>query len=160
RHQRDPAQHPRRTSARNAEGTGAPLRCQPGCWTRPNPPTTVKSINYSDEDHPMQRTLFEDSHHDFRKTCREFFERACVPHVDEWERAGRVSREAWAEAGKQGLLAWEAPEEYGGLGIVDFRFNAVLIEEFWATGSVGIGLGLQNEILLPYLLTLTTEEQR
>jgi alkylation response protein AidB-like acyl-CoA dehydrogenase len=108
----------------------------------------------------MQRTIFSDSHHEFRATCREFFERECVPYVDEWERAGRVSREAWVAAGKHGLLAWEAPEEYGGLGIVDFRYNAVLIEEFWATGAVGIGLGLQNEILLPYLLELTTEEQR
>lgn len=108
----------------------------------------------------MQRTIFEDSHHDFRKSCRAFFERECVPHIDEWERAGRVSREAWAEAGKQGLLGWEAPEAYGGLGIVDFRYNAVLIEEFWATGSVGIGLGIQNEILLPYLLELTSAEQK
>ncbi|GAA0615390.1 acyl-CoA dehydrogenase family protein [Sporichthya brevicatena] len=108
----------------------------------------------------MQRGIFDPSHDDFRATCREFFERDCVPYVDEWERAGQVSREAWRAAGKQGLLAWEAPEEYGGLGLVDFRFNAVLIEEFWATGTVGIGLGLQNEILLPYLLDLTTPEQK
>jgi alkylation response protein AidB-like acyl-CoA dehydrogenase len=108
----------------------------------------------------MRRTIFDGEHDEFRRTARTFFEKECVPHVAEWEAAGRVSREAWRKAGEQGLLGWEAPEEYGGAGVRDFRFNAVLTEEYWASGSVGIGLGVQNDIMAPYLIDLATDEQR
>jgi alkylation response protein AidB-like acyl-CoA dehydrogenase len=108
----------------------------------------------------MRRMIFAEEHELFRRTCRTYFEKECVPFVDEWEAAGHVSREAWLKAGEQGLLGWEVPEEFGGSGVSDFRFNTVLTEEYWATGSVGIGLGLQNDIMAPYLITLTTPEQR
>ncbi|MEV5712880.1 acyl-CoA dehydrogenase family protein [Amycolatopsis mediterranei] len=108
----------------------------------------------------MRRTIFAEEHELFRRTCRTYFEKECVPFVEEWEAAGHVSREAWLKAGEQGLLGWEVPEEFGGSGVRDFRFNAVLTEEYWASGSVGIGLGLQNDIMAPYLIELTTPEQR
>ncbi|OXM64101.1 acyl-CoA dehydrogenase family protein [Amycolatopsis vastitatis] len=108
----------------------------------------------------MRRMIFAEEHELFRRTCRTYFEKECVPFVDEWEAAGHVSREAWLKAGEQGLLGWEVPEEFGGSGVSDFRFNAVLTEEYWASGSVGIGLGLQNDIMAPYLIELTTPEQR
>jgi alkylation response protein AidB-like acyl-CoA dehydrogenase len=52
------------------------------------------------------------------------------------------------------------PEEYGGAGIKDFRLNAIVNEEFWLTGAVGIGLGVQNDILAGYFAELTTDEQK
>jgi long-chain-acyl-CoA dehydrogenase len=52
------------------------------------------------------------------------------------------------------------PEEYGGMGIRDFRFNAIVSEELFNTGAVGIGLGVQNDIMPSYLVDLTTEEQK
>jgi alkylation response protein AidB-like acyl-CoA dehydrogenase len=108
----------------------------------------------------MRRTIFTEEHELFRRSARTYFEKECVPFVEEWEAAGRVSRQAWLKAGEQGLLGWEVPEEYGGSGVSDFRFNAILTEEYWASGSVGIGLSLQNDIMAPYLITLTTPEQR
>jgi long-chain-acyl-CoA dehydrogenase len=108
----------------------------------------------------MRRTIFTDEHDQFRATARAFFERECAPHTEEWERQGKVSREAWRKAGQAGLLGWEAPEEYGGLGIKDYRFNAIVSDEMFGTGSVGIGLGVQNDILASYLVGLTTEEQK
>ncbi|WP_410612360.1 acyl-CoA dehydrogenase family protein [Amycolatopsis sp. lyj-109] len=108
----------------------------------------------------MRRTIFTEDHELFRRSARTYFEKECVPFVDEWEAAGKVSREAWLKAGEQGLLGWEVPEEYGGSGVADFRFNAIVTEEYWASGAVGIGLGLQNDIMAPYLITLTTPEQR
>src|ERR1700746_2942214 len=63
-------------------------------------------------------------------------------------------------AGELGLLGWEAPEEYGGAGIRDFRYNAIMTEEFIATGSVGFGYALHNDVMAPYLLDLTTDEQK
>lgn len=108
----------------------------------------------------MQRTIFEPEHDEFRATARSFFETFCVPHAEEWEQRGYVDRDVWIEAGKLGLLGWEMPEEYGGAGIIDFRFNAVLNEEYWATGTVGIGLGVQNDILSGYFRDLTNDEQK
>lgn len=108
----------------------------------------------------MRRTIFSEEHELFRRSARTYFEKECVPFVDEWEADGKVSREAWLKAGEQGLLGWEVPEEYGGSGVGDFRFNAILTEEYWASGAVGIGLGLQNDIMAPYLITLTTPAQR
>jgi acyl-CoA dehydrogenase len=108
----------------------------------------------------MRRNIFEQVHDDFRKTARAFFERDCAPYADEWERDGKVSRGAWRAAGEHGLIGWELPESYGGLGITDYRFNQIVSEEFFGTGSVGIGFGVQNDILVPYLNKLTTEEQK
>lgn len=108
----------------------------------------------------MRRNIFEKDHDRFRETAREFFERECAPHTEEWERDGKVSRQAWRAAGEHGLIGWALPETYGGLGINDFRYNQILSEEMFATGSVGIGLGVQNDILVPYLNGLTTDEQK
>jgi alkylation response protein AidB-like acyl-CoA dehydrogenase len=64
------------------------------------------------------------------------------------------------EAGKQGLLGTDVPEEYGGGGVVDFRYNVVLDEEITRIGATGLGFGLHNDIVAPYLLTLGTEDQK
>ena len=109
---------------------------------------------------PVRRDIFEPEHDEFRATARSYFETVCVPHADEWEERGYVDREAWLEAGKLGLIGWEMPEEYGGAGIKDFRLNAIVNEEFWLTGAVGIGLGVQNDILAGYFAELTTDEQK
>jgi alkylation response protein AidB-like acyl-CoA dehydrogenase len=108
----------------------------------------------------MKRDIFTPEHDQFRSTARAFFETVCVPHADEWEERGYSDRDAWIEAGKLGLLGWEMPEEYGGAGVIDFRFNAIVNEEFWLTGSVGLGIGLQNDITSGYFRDLTTDEQR
>ncbi|MFK0160089.1 acyl-CoA dehydrogenase family protein [Streptomyces sp. NPDC090493] len=108
----------------------------------------------------MRRTIFAEEHELFRDTARSYYLRECAPHTEEWERAGQVDRAAWAAAGKSGLIGWQFPEEYGGQGIWDFRYNAIMAEEMAATGSVGIGLGLQNDVIPPYLMHLTTPEQK
>lgn len=108
----------------------------------------------------MRRNIFEAEHDQFRATARAFFEQDCAPHTAEWEAAGRVDRDAWEKAGKLGLIGWEMPTEYGGLNIKDFRFNAIMTEEFHRSGAAGIGLGLQNDIVAGYFRNLTTDEQK
>ncbi|MFF5007819.1 acyl-CoA dehydrogenase family protein [Streptomyces phaeochromogenes] len=108
----------------------------------------------------MHRTIFTAEHELFRDTARTFYLRECAPNAEQWERGGQVSRAAWAAAGKAGLIGWQFPEEYGGQGIWDFRYNAIMAEEMAATSSVGIGLGLQNDVIPPYLMHLTTPEQK
>jgi alkylation response protein AidB-like acyl-CoA dehydrogenase len=108
----------------------------------------------------MRRSRYDAEHEAFRESVRAFMAREVVPHHAEWEKAGKVDRAVWIEAGKQGFLGFEAPEEFGGSGIRDFRYNTILGEESMAHGATGLGFGLHNDIVLPYLLELTTPEQR
>jgi alkylation response protein AidB-like acyl-CoA dehydrogenase len=108
----------------------------------------------------MRRTLYEAEHEAFRDAVRAFMERHVVPRHAEWEAAGIVDREVWVEAGKQGLLGIDVPEEYGGGGVKDFRYNAVVDEEIMYVGGTGLGFGLHNDIVAPYLLDLGTDEQK
>jgi alkylation response protein AidB-like acyl-CoA dehydrogenase len=108
----------------------------------------------------MRRTLYEAEHEAFRDAVRAFMERHVVPRHAEWEAAGIVDREVWIEAGKQGLLGIDVPAEYGGGGTKDFRYNAVVDEEILGAGATGLGFGLHNDIVAPYLLDLATDEQK
>jgi alkylation response protein AidB-like acyl-CoA dehydrogenase len=108
----------------------------------------------------MQRDLFTDDHEAFRETVRGFYERYVIPFHKEWEEAGIVDRAVWLEAGKHGLLGMEVPEEYGGGGVADFRYNVVVTEENVRARASGIGFGLHNDVVAPYLLKLATDEQK
>jgi alkylation response protein AidB-like acyl-CoA dehydrogenase len=108
----------------------------------------------------MEQHLYEPVHEQFRALCREFLIREAVPHAAEWEKAGIVDREIWRKAGAAGLLGMDIDEEYGGGGQRDFRFNAVLVEEIIAAGASGLAFALHNDVIAPYLVELTSEEQR
>jgi alkylation response protein AidB-like acyl-CoA dehydrogenase len=108
----------------------------------------------------MERAIFGQEHAAFRELARSFFAKECVPHAAEWEKQGQVDRSVWRKAGEVGLLGWEAPPEYGGSGIRDYRYNAIMTEEFIASGSVGFGFALHNDIMPPYLIDLTADEQK
>ena len=74
----------------------------------------------------MRRTLYDDDHEAFRASVRTFVDKEIAPHVDDLGAAGIVPRELFTAAGRQGFLGMDVPEEYGGGGVADFRFNAVL----------------------------------
>src|SRR5688572_24086271 len=110
----------------------------------------------------MERTLFDDEHELFRESFRRFVADEITPNMDRWEAEGIADRSLFANAGKHGFLGMAIPEEHGGGGVDDFRYNQVIIEEVQAAGAGGAGLGitLHNDICLPYFLTLTTDEQK
>ena len=110
----------------------------------------------------MRRTLFEDEHEDFRASWRTFLEREVAPHYDQWERDRLVPHEVFEKAGGYGFLGMAVPEEHGGAGVDDFRFNAVLSEEAQRAGlgSVHLGMSVHSDICLPYFLSYATEEQK
>jgi alkylation response protein AidB-like acyl-CoA dehydrogenase len=108
----------------------------------------------------MEQHLYQPVHEEFRDLCREFLAREAVPHHADWEKAGLVDREVWRRAGSTGLLGMDVDPEYGGGGQRDFRFNAVLVEEIVRSGCSGLGFGLHNDVIAPYLTDLTTEDQR
>jgi alkylation response protein AidB-like acyl-CoA dehydrogenase len=108
----------------------------------------------------MKRTLFEPEHDLFRAAFRAFIEREIAPFHAEWERAGAVPRNLWQAAGRQGFLCMDVPEEYGGAGARDYRFNVVIGEELWRAGATGPGFVLHTDIVVPYITNYGTPEQR
>ncbi len=107
----------------------------------------------------MRRSLYEADHDDFRNSVRVFLEKNVVPFHPDWEKAGIVPREVWRAAGAQGLLGMDMAERYGGGGVRDFRYNAVLGEELTRIGASGVGFALHNDVVGPYLRDLATDEQ-
>jgi len=107
----------------------------------------------------MERKIFAEEHNIFRESVRKFYEEHIMPHHSKWEKDGHVSREAWLEAGRQGLLCMSIPEEYGGAG-ADKLYSVIMMEEQARAGASGPGFGLHSEIVAPYILNYGTEEQK
>ena len=107
----------------------------------------------------MRSSLYEADHEDLRRTVRTWLEKEVAPHHDRWERDGIVPREVWLSGGEHGLLGFDVEERFGGGGVRDFRYNAVLDEEVTRIGASGLGFGLHNDVVAPYLRDLATEEQ-
>lgn len=108
----------------------------------------------------MQKYLLEEEHIMFQEAVRTFMEKEVQPHYEAWEKAGQVSREVWKKAGELGILSVYIPEEYGGMGIDDYRYNAIVSEELARVNGTGPGFAIQNDIVVPYLLAYATEEQK
>ena len=110
----------------------------------------------------MDRMHFDDDHRAFGDAFRAFIDKSVVPNFLDFERDGITPREVFQEAGRSGFLGMAIPEEHGGGGVEDFRFNQILDEQIAAAGISGSGLGisLHNDICLPYFLAYTTEEQK
>jgi alkylation response protein AidB-like acyl-CoA dehydrogenase len=108
----------------------------------------------------VKRTIYEPEHEEFRNTVREYIERELVPHQEKWEQQRIVDREAYIAAGKYGLIGFNMPEEYGGGGTDDFRFNAIIDEEMARSGVHGPALSLHNDVVGPYFKHLANEEQK
>jgi len=110
----------------------------------------------------MQRKHYDAEHAAFADAVRTFLDKEVVPHYLDWERDGLMPRDVFAAAGRNGFLGMAIPEQYGGGGIDDFRFNQVLGEQVSYAGVSGAGLGitLHNDICLPYFLAYCNEEQK
>lgn len=109
----------------------------------------------------MRRTVFDADHEAFRTSVRAFVERELRPRQEEFIQQRAIDRAVWKAAGQQGLLGLLIPEQYGGGEAGDYRFTAVLHEEF-ARLSVAFASSftIHCEVVAPYLVELTTEEQR
>jgi len=108
----------------------------------------------------MRHSLYEPEHDEFRDMVRGWAEKNIAPFHAQWEKDGIVPREVWLSGGKQGLLGIDMEEQYGGAGVNDFRYHAVLDEEMVRIGASGVGFGLHNDVIAPYLRDLATEEQK
>ena len=110
----------------------------------------------------MERTIFESEHHLFRESFRQFVDKEIVPNNQTWEEKGVIDRSLFEIAGSNGFLGIDIPQDFGGGGIADYRFNQIMQEEFDMAGvaAAASGLGLHNDICIPYFLEFCSDEQR
>ncbi len=109
----------------------------------------------------MHRTVYTDDHEAFRDTCATFLAKNVEPHLEQYIEDKGLPREFWLAAGEQGLLGLEIPEEFGGAGAEDFRFNAVFAEELSkVSAALASCVGIHTDITAPYLVELGTQEQK
>ncbi|GAC1404547.1 MAG: acyl-CoA dehydrogenase family protein [Mycobacterium sp.] len=108
----------------------------------------------------MKRKIYGAEHEALRETTKQFIDREIAPNADKWERDHIVDRSAYVAAGKYGLIGFNMPEEYGGGGSEDFRFNAVINEELSKWGPTAPALSLQNDVVGPYFKGLANDEQK
>ena len=109
-----------------------------------------------------KRQLFDPEHEDYRESFAKFLQKEVVPDYDEWNAAQIVPRELFTKCAEHGFLAMEIPEQYGGNGVGDWRFNCVLAEEGIraGVGDAMAGPMIHTDIVVPYLMNSATEEQR
>ncbi|MCK9930501.1 acyl-CoA dehydrogenase family protein [Frankia sp. Mgl5] len=109
-----------------------------------------------------RRPLYDDEHEQFRATVRAFVDKFAKPNAERWSAEGKVDRWLFEEAANAGVLGFAIPEEYGGGGTRDFRFNAIVAEELGRNPvSDGMaGVGLSNDIVIPYFTDLADDEQK
>lgn len=111
--------------------------------------------------HDMKRTIYNEDHEAFRQSCAAFLEKEVTPHLEEHLAGKGLPRDFWLAAGREGFLGLEIPEEFGGSEAGDYRFNAVWGEELSKiNASISSCVGIHADIVAPYLVELTTEEQK
>lgn len=108
----------------------------------------------------MQRNIFDTEHSMFRDAFAAFLKKEVVPHQDQWEADGMVSREVWKKAGDMGFLLPWANEEYGGAGLKDFRYEQIMCEELAKVNEAGFMLPLHSALCGPYIAEYGTAEQK
>jgi acyl-CoA dehydrogenase len=107
----------------------------------------------------MERKLFREEHELFRRNVRAWVENEIVPFRDTWEEANIVPRELWRSAGAQGFLCCWMEDEWGGPG-GDFLYSTVVTEELSRARASGVAFSLHSDIVVPYLHSFGTEEQK
>ncbi|HEX8008509.1 MAG TPA: acyl-CoA dehydrogenase family protein, partial [Trebonia sp.] len=108
----------------------------------------------------MRRDIFTEEHEAFRDMVRAFIAREVTPYHEQWERDGMVSRDVWLAAGRAGLLGIDMDEKYGGGGNPDYRYYAIMNEEFARAGATGPAFNVHNDMIGRYLDRLCTPEQK
>ena len=106
----------------------------------------------------MKRLIFDEDHEMFRDSVRRFMQSEVAPNVEQWREDGCCDPAVFLKAGEQGLLCMWADEKYGGLGIEDFRFEQVVIEETIRHGDIGLFMSLHSRLVGPYIGHLGSEE--
>ncbi len=106
------------------------------------------------------RDLYDESHLAFGRAFAEFMQQEVAPYHEAWEERGYVDRELWQKAGARGFLAMDVPPTYGGPGLQDYRYHAILIETQARLGLSGPLFSLGTDIVIPYISNYGSDDQK
>ncbi|SFG43959.1 acyl-CoA dehydrogenase [Halobacillus alkaliphilus] len=107
----------------------------------------------------MKAGYIKEEHDILRRSLRQFLDKEAYPYFKEWEKQKGIPRSFWKKLGEQGYLCPWLEEEYGGYN-ADFGYSVIINEELEKVGTGLIGIGLHNDIVVPYLSSYGTEEQK
>ncbi|MFB8189324.1 acyl-CoA dehydrogenase family protein [Microbacterium sp. NPDC055988] len=112
----------------------------------------------------MERDIYEEDHEAFRDLVKDFVKRHVNNEaIERWDAAGEIDRATMLAAGEAGLIGLSVPEEFGGAGMLqDYRFRTIVMEEVIAAGagSLAGAFGIQDDLAVPYLVHMGTQEQK
>lgn len=112
----------------------------------------------------MERDIYEEDHEAFRDLVKDFVKRHVSNEaIERWDAAGEIDRATMLAAGEAGLIGLSVPDEFGGAGMLqDYRFRTVVMEEVIASGagSLAGAFGIQDDLAVPYLVHMGTQEQK
>ena len=90
---------------------------------------------------------FTEEHEAFRKSFKDFLQKEVVPHVEKWEKTGKIERFIWKKFGEMGYFGLWYPEEYGGLDL-DFFYTVIFLEELQKINSGGFAAAMWAHVYL------------
>ncbi len=93
----------------------------------------------------------------FRRTVQQFVHKELVPHQARWREQHGPDAEAWARAGRAGLLLPDLPAQYGGGGGT-YAHQAAVLEEL-ARAGVHFGCIVQS-LVARYIAAYGSEAQK
>jgi citronellyl-CoA dehydrogenase len=95
---------------------------------------------------------YTEEHEAFRRTVRQFVEKECAPHVEQWEEDELFPRWVFERAGALGILGAHYPEEQGGGG-GDYWYSMAKAEELPKMGCAGVPMALlvQSDMATPVI---------
>jgi alkylation response protein AidB-like acyl-CoA dehydrogenase len=89
----------------------------------------------------MESLYFNEEHHLFRESLRDFLKKEVVPHIEKWEETGTIERFIWEKFGEMGYFGLAYPEAYGGMDL-DLFYTVILLEELQRINSGGFAAAI------------------
>jgi len=89
----------------------------------------------------MYQSYFTEEHTLFREGLRAFLVKEVVPHIDEWEKSGTISRDIWKKFGDMGYFGLKTPDTYGGMDL-DIFYTVIFLEELQRINSGGFAAAM------------------
>lgn len=84
---------------------------------------------------------FTEEHNLFREGFRNFLQKEAVPHIDKWEKTGKIDRFIWEKFGEMGYFGINYPEAYGGMNL-DLFYTVIFLEELQRINSGGFAAAM------------------
>ncbi|MBS9766737.1 MAG: acyl-CoA dehydrogenase family protein [Flavobacteriaceae bacterium] len=84
---------------------------------------------------------FTEEHEFFRESLKKFLEKEVTPHIEKWEKEGKIDRFIWEKFGEMGYFGLNVPQADGGLEL-DLFYTVIFLEELQKINSCGFAAAM------------------